>query len=255
MVHFRRAQIDDKDLTADDLDEAVGRGAAVYGLARRGEGVRVGANVGRSYYIGFKTEGEENETGALCVIPSSADEGATYDIKEPSFDLLVGRPARFSLYTSPNRPEDNPGERIVVDEKVTALPPLTTVIDAAEAEHVPVYLQSRVSEVGTLDLACVACQGGERYGLTFELRSSEGVTNTCEQQETTGPSSAPSLDGKKITRAKEQITEAFAKRKKSDDHDKKKEPRRLSKTLEQTSNQKRNKWSLALCPQSLGRLF
>ena len=35
---------------------AVARGAAYYGMVRRGAGVRIAASLARSYYIGFETQ-------------------------------------------------------------------------------------------------------------------------------------------------------------------------------------------------------
>ena len=40
------------------LDRAVARGAAYYGMVRRGEGVRIAAGLARTYYIGVENSGE-----------------------------------------------------------------------------------------------------------------------------------------------------------------------------------------------------
>src|SRR5262249_32648875 len=44
-----------KELQGADLDLAVARGAAYYGLVRRGKGVRIRGGTARSYYIGVET--------------------------------------------------------------------------------------------------------------------------------------------------------------------------------------------------------
>ena len=43
------------------LDLAVARGAAYYGMVRRGQGVRIAAGLARTYYIGV---GRKAEAGA-----------------------------------------------------------------------------------------------------------------------------------------------------------------------------------------------
>src|SRR5262249_21686164 len=42
-------------LQADDLDLAVARGAAYYGLVRRGRGIRIRGGTARAYYVGVET--------------------------------------------------------------------------------------------------------------------------------------------------------------------------------------------------------
>jgi len=42
-----------KELGGTDLDLAVARGAAYYGLVRRGRGVRIRGGTARAYYLGF----------------------------------------------------------------------------------------------------------------------------------------------------------------------------------------------------------
>ena len=44
-----------KPLSGEDLMHAVSRGAAYYGLARRGRGVRIRGGVPRTYYVGVET--------------------------------------------------------------------------------------------------------------------------------------------------------------------------------------------------------
>jgi molecular chaperone DnaK (HSP70) len=58
-------------LDHDRLDLAVARGAAYYGMVRRGQGVRIAASLARSYYIGV---GGERPT-AVCLVPGNAEPG------------------------------------------------------------------------------------------------------------------------------------------------------------------------------------
>jgi hypothetical protein len=61
-------------LDAPDLERAVARGAAYYGKARRGRGVRIRSGASRSYYIGIESAmpavpGMPAPLKALCVVP------------------------------------------------------------------------------------------------------------------------------------------------------------------------------------------
>ena len=63
-----------------DLDHAVARGAAAYGRARRGHGVRIRGGTARSYYIGIESSmpavpGMPAPLKALCTVPFGMEEG------------------------------------------------------------------------------------------------------------------------------------------------------------------------------------
>ena len=68
-------------LAGTDLDLAVARGAASYGLARRGRGVRIRGGTARAYYVGVETAvpavpGMAPPVKALCVAPFGMEEGS-----------------------------------------------------------------------------------------------------------------------------------------------------------------------------------
>src|SRR5262249_42085810 len=68
-----------KVLPSDDLDLAVARGAAYYGLVRRGKGVRIRGGAARVYYVGIETSlpavpGAPPPLKALCVVPFGMEE-------------------------------------------------------------------------------------------------------------------------------------------------------------------------------------
>ena len=69
-----------KVLHGTDLDLAVARGAAYYGLVRRGKGVRIRGGTARAYYVGVETSlpavpGSPPPIKALCVVPFGMEEG------------------------------------------------------------------------------------------------------------------------------------------------------------------------------------
>ena len=168
------------DLKSDDLDLAVARGAAYYGQARRGRGVRIRGGVARSYYVGLETSapavpGVAPEIKALCVVPMGMEEGTEADVPGPELGLVVGEPAVFRFLSSTTRRDDPVGA--VVErwgsEEIEELAPLETALaveDQAEAETVPVRLHARVTEVGTLELSCRSARDDRRWALEFNVR-------------------------------------------------------------------------------------
>src|SRR5262249_28110575 len=94
-----------KVLEGTDLDLAVARGAAYYGLVRRGKGVRIRGGTARAYYIGVETSlpavpGASPPIKALCVAPFGMEEGSEADVPEQEFGLVVGEPAQFRFLGS-----------------------------------------------------------------------------------------------------------------------------------------------------------
>src|SRR5205823_5880858 len=63
-----------KRLRNDAPDLAVARGAAMYGLVRRGLGLRVGGGSPRTYYVGVSSEGS---TGARCIVPRGSSSSSS----------------------------------------------------------------------------------------------------------------------------------------------------------------------------------
>jgi hypothetical protein len=172
-----------RELSSVDLDLAVARGAAYYGLARRGQGIRIRGGTARPYYIGVESAmpavpGIPTPMKALCVVPFGMEEGTEAQIREREFGLLVGEPAVFHLMASTVRKKDQVGE-IVEDwsgeiEEVTTMEATLPASDVEGGGNViPVWLQSKVTEVGTLELWCVARDQDRRWKLEFNLRERE----------------------------------------------------------------------------------
>jgi hypothetical protein len=159
-------------LDNDRLDLAVARGAAYYGMVRRGQGVRIAAGLARTYYIGV--EGETDGTSAVCLVPAKAEPGQDIEMQR-KFNLLVSEPVEFPLFISSTRLTDLPGELVPIDrERMTPLPPIRTVMKTqrkGEAEVVPVHLHARLTEIGTLDLWCSEIDGRRSWRLQFDVRS------------------------------------------------------------------------------------
>lgn len=158
-------------LDNDRLDLAVARGAAYYGMVRRGEGVRITANLARSYYA--QTAGETRQ--AVCLLPGSTEPGQNVPVSDRVFNLLISQPVEFPLFVSSTRLTDRPGELIPIDpEQMTALPPIRTVLRTLhrrETGTVPVRLHARLTEIGTIDLWCAQVDSDRTWRLQFDVRS------------------------------------------------------------------------------------
>ncbi|MGH9308910.1 MAG: Hsp70 family protein, partial [Vicinamibacterales bacterium] len=159
-------------LEAPDLDHAVAQGAAYYGMARRGRGVRIRSGAPRSYYIGIESAmpavpGMPAPLKALCVVPFGMEEGTGASIVDREFGLIVGEPAEFRFLSSVVRKTD-PAGSLIEDwgDDLQELSPLevTLRVDGETDAVVPVTLESRVTEIGTLELWCVARDRPKKAG-------------------------------------------------------------------------------------------
>jgi molecular chaperone DnaK (HSP70) len=164
-------------LKHDSLELAVARGAAWYGLVRRGFGHRIGGGAAHSFYVGLETKRNE-EQKALCLIPRGHEEGQAVELGSRTFNLLLGRPVQFPLFTSTSDRVVGSGEILPVTEELQALPPIHTLLKSGEGKvgQIPVHLRAILTEIGTLELWCVADTSGERWRLEFELRGSTPAT-------------------------------------------------------------------------------
>lgn len=153
------------------LELAVARGAAWYGLVRRGMGRRITGGAAHALYIGLEKAGSEAPL-ALCVIPRGQEEGERVDLGGRVFQLTLERPVRFPLYSSTSDRVERAGEVTALSEDMQPLPPIHTVLKSARsnAGQVPVHLRAGLTEIGTLELWCVSEASDEQWRLEFELR-------------------------------------------------------------------------------------
>ncbi len=172
-------------LVGTDLDLAVARGAAYYGLVRRGQGVRIRGGTARSYYIGVESAmpaipGFSPPIKALCVAPFGLEEGSSVIVPEMELGLVVGESAEFRFFAS-SRTEDQPGEvfdpdeveLIELDALEARLPVETGNEENSAGDVVSVALHTNVTEVGTLEIWCVANRGDGRWKLEYLIRNNQ----------------------------------------------------------------------------------
>ena len=169
-------------LEGPDLEHAVARGAAYYGKARRGKGVRIRSGASRTYYIGIESSmpaipGMEAPLKALCVVPFGMEEGTEATVPDREFGLVVGEPAEFRFLSSTVRKQDHSGT-LLEDwgTDLEELSPLqvTLQLDGKQGSVVPVRIETRVTELGTLEVWCVSRDGSNRWKLELNIRETAG---------------------------------------------------------------------------------
>jgi molecular chaperone DnaK (HSP70) len=167
-----------KELESVDLDRAVARGAAYYGMVRRGKGVRIRGGAARVYYVGIETSlpavpGAPPPLKALCVVPFGMEEGTETDVPGQEFGLVVGAPAEFRFLGSTVRRGDTVGTLVEEWEgEIEELAPLATTLEAPnkDGQTVPVHLHSKMTEIGTLELWCISRDNKQKWKLEFNVR-------------------------------------------------------------------------------------
>ncbi|MCC7383937.1 MAG: Hsp70 family protein [Deltaproteobacteria bacterium] len=229
----------------DALELAVARGAAYFGLVRAGAGLKVGGGAPRAYYLGLAPEGAEGAEGGepvpddrvqvLCVAPRGMQDGQQLEVSTRDFVLITNRPVEFPLFTSTGPTAHPVGEVAVLSrEELHELLPLQTVVRFGKQKagtEVPVRIQARRTEVGTLELSCFSKMSGARFKLEFEVGRTEtqhasipplaggaGARSSEPARAATafggaGAKAAPELGDvppEKLDRAKDRIGKTFA---------------------------------------------
>ena len=164
-----------------DLDFAVARGAAYYGSTKQGQGVRIRGGTARSYYVGIETAGlavpgAPRPLRYLCVVPFGMEEGTEAKVPSDEIGLVVGEPAQFRFFSSVVRKEDKPGDILerVAENEVAETDSLQTTLPRAkgvEEDFVPVRFESRITELGVLELWCASTVSKDRWKLEFKVRA------------------------------------------------------------------------------------
>ncbi len=151
-------------------DFAVAAGAVGSILARLGHQPKIGGGSARSYFL--VVEGRAGQPQGICLLPKGTEEEHEILLEERIFALRLGRPVRFHLVSSVEDIEHSPGEIVdITAEHFVPLPPLAVALGAGEDQEIQVYLATRLTEIGTMELVCVACDNpNRRWRLGFELR-------------------------------------------------------------------------------------
>ncbi|GAB2924054.1 Hsp70 family protein [Paraburkholderia jirisanensis] len=174
-------------------DIAVARGAVAYALARAGHAPRVGGGSPRSYFLLL------DDAQAICLLPRGTEEGHAISLDDRVFELRLGEPVRFTLLATNADTRYRAGELTSLERgDFVRLPPVATVLQAHGARPVQaqqqrsdtrVRLVTSMSEVGTLDVMCIAADDpSQHWQLPFELRrESDRAIDSAAPGETARP--------------------------------------------------------------------
>jgi molecular chaperone DnaK (HSP70) len=243
-------------LTTPSLDLAVAWGAAYYGWLRHTGGRRIGGGIARSYYVGVAGEQTGSDITVVCVVPQHLEEGEEISLPKPELELALGEPVLFPLYTSTVRRADRGGDLLhVAPEQLLQLPPLHTVLRGGKrsgVKRVPVTLAAKSTEIGTLELWCVAKEGSNRWRLEFNVRdivqgeadSTAAGGEPPERSLTDVWPEAQVQEAARLIRATYMPGEAPGP-----------EPKELTKALEAALDAPRHDWPTGLCRRLLEFLF
>ncbi len=212
------------------------RGAAYFGMVRRGEGVRIQASLARSYYIGI----ESDPPAVVCLVPGSAEPGQTVDMPERVFRLLVSEPVEFPLWVSSVRLIDRSGDVVPIDrDQMSPLPPIRTVLrtrSRRESGTIPVRLHASLTEIGTIELWCSAVEQDRSWRLQFDVRSATQTEVAARQ--TTGEAEG-FVDEETWDQCRQCLSEVFSQGGKA-------RPESLMKSLTEQLQMPRQQWPTPL---------
>lgn len=162
----------------EDPDVAVARGGVAYSLARAGQAPSIESGSARNYYLLLDADASGDTLRAVCLLPRGAPAGEEIRLAGRSFALRLGRPVRFhlvSMTADPGGVLPQPGDLLdlpVAD--IVRLPAISTVLRSKRSTDIPVQLATVLSEIGTLEVFCVAEEdAAQRWRLEFQLRAQE----------------------------------------------------------------------------------
>ena len=169
-----------KVLRTASFDLAVAHGAAEFGRIRAEGGVRVESAAARSYYVQVAdaAAAESDEISVVCVVPHGMGEGQRLSLERPELELQLGTPVRFPMFTSTVRTGDRAGQVLRVEpDQLMPLPPLRTLLRGGKRsknKRVAVTLEAARTDLGTVELHCVAQDGNNRWRLHFQTTGAGG---------------------------------------------------------------------------------
>lgn len=233
-----------QELAAVDFDCSVARGAAYFGLAREGRGVRIRGGLPRAYYVGVESS---EGSSALCVVPRGLEAGDKLSLPTP-MAVRANRPVVFPLYVSTVR-DDQPGDVVAIDEHTRELlhplPPLVTALRtkkrrAARSREIPVRLTACLNELGVLELACEATDNsGGTWLLEQMIRRPAALVGGEEARDgSSGPVAADLAEAMAVLAAAVDDQPPHGDRLRS-----------VARRLESLLGGPREGWSLAICRQ------
>ncbi len=230
-------------LDTPQLDAAVARGAVAYALARAGAAPRIRSGAARAYYLVL------DDGQGVCLLPHGQPEGEAVQLAARRFSLRLGRPVRFNLATSSVDRQHRAGDLVEIAAAQAGLyqrlPPIATVLQprAGAAGQVQVQLATQITEVGTLEMFCVAVDAPrQRWQLEFQLRGAVAPEAAAD---------APVAAHPRLSEALAAVTRVYGDKKQGVEA---KEVRQLRATLERLLGE-RGGWDATLLRALFGALL
>jgi hypothetical protein len=140
----------------------------------------------------------------VCLVERGLEEGSAITLPERTFKVLTNQPVAIDLFSSSFRSGDHSGDRVDVDDTLTALPSLKTVIQFGEKglqSEIPVRLEASYTEVGTLEIWCQSLTSPHRWQLRFQLRGTVPPDEVAERE---------IFEASRVEQAKQVVQSAFA---------------------------------------------
>ena len=242
------------------LDLSVARGAAAYGLVRMGLGTRIGGGSPRAYYVEVAAPLGEQGRRAICLIPKGHDSVDPIVLASRTFQLRVGRPVEFKIFTSSGARTDASGDLIswsagksavpgsggaaALDVDFEVLPVVQTLLPSDGRAEIPVLLSATLDDTGVLDLACLAVDRDKRWRLEFDLRGTNPVPAFVDDGDAAPRAGRMGLSPAQEQRAAEAIERIFGKATTGDV--KAKDVRQLRESLRVALCLPREEWTLPM---------
>lgn len=150
---------------------SVAYGAVSYGIAREQKKIKIGGGASRSYFLLIGTEKEQQ---GVCILPRGSEEGNEIILNDRQFALRLGQPVSFHLVSLTGGKEFKAGDIVSINDDFHPLPPLAVAFDqeqSGDSKEVTVQLSVTLSEVGTLQIQCVAIEDTlQRWDVQFQVR-------------------------------------------------------------------------------------
>ncbi len=170
-------------------DLAVAKGAVAYAKARRGAQLKIGGGSARNFFL--MLEKNDQTTQIICIMPKGTEEDSERVLADQRFTLTTGKPVQFHVLSGYNDQHFRCGELLEVNNTsllegdFISLPPLVMALQNDNAAAlIEVTLTSVLTDVGTLQLECVA-DDNRRWQLAFQSRQ------TMTNQPLSSPSELP----------------------------------------------------------------
>ncbi len=151
---------------------AVAYGAVSYALTRRHNTAKIGGGAARSYFLLIEADQTAAIQQGVCLLPKGTEEEIEILLGDRQFALRVGQPVRFHLLSTSGDNVYQPGDIVELDDQYFhSLPPLALALEGEQNSQIPVQLLAKYTELGTLQLQCVAVTDPQqRWDVEFPIR-------------------------------------------------------------------------------------